>query len=310
MLYNADSFVRDFDFAFAEKRADNLLERLFGHAEFATDGLGIGVVAVGEESACFFELLQNGVRAFALHHALIADWRQVERNLSVAGETLDESGHRVADVDAFHAGLHHEAARVAVIDEAIDVVGRDFVSGEFDTLADVQVVRVRVDEALDFFGGDDASALFIFEHKDDAAVAFLQFAELLLEGEEQVFVQAPVQECSDAVHFLDCEHCEFAHLRERLVESRDGAVFGVRINEHVDDFAFDEREFVAIAGEEYASASFKFQVVALRRDGFDASAVDSSKFHNLPFRSGVPRGGVKPRSIAVVLSFRIRPSSF
>ena len=244
--------------------------------------------------------MHDGVGAFALHHALVADWRQVERDFAVAGETLDESGHRVADVDAFHAGLHHEAARVAVIDEAIDVIGRDFVRGKFDSLADVQVVRIRVDETFDFFGGDDASAFFIFENKDNAAVAFLQFAELLLEGEEQVLVEAPVQECSDAVHFLDCEHCEFAHLRERLVKRCYRAVFGVRINEHVDDFAFDEREFVAVAGEEHASAGFKFQVVALRRDGFDACAVDSSKFHNLPFRSSEPavRGDV-PRTFAI-----------
>ena len=275
----------DDDFFFAEERPDNLLEGLLGHAEFATDGFRVGVVAVGEESACFFELLHDCIGAFALHHALVSDRSQVERNLSVARKALDESRHRIADVDAFHARRHHDAARVAVINEAIDVVGRDFVGGQINALADVQVVRVRVDEALDFLGGDDASALFVFEHEYDAAVAFLQFAELLLEGEEKVLVQAPVQKRADAVHFFHREHGEFAHLRERLVERSDGAVFGVRIDEHVDDFAFDEREFVAVAGEEYASAGFKFEVVTLRGDGFHASAVDSSKFHNLPFRS-------------------------
>ena len=256
------------------------------------------MVAVGEETACGFKLLHDGGRAFAVHYAFVPNWRQVERDFAVARETLDESGHRVADVDAFHSGVHHEAARVAVIDETIDVVGRDFVGGKLDALADVQVVRVGVDEALDFFGGDNASALFVFEDEYDAAVAFLQFAELLLEGEEQVLVEAPVQKRADAVHFLDGEYGEFAHLRKRLVESRDGAVFGVRINEYVDDFAFDEREFVAVAGEEHASAGFKFEVVALRCDRFYACAVDSSKFHNLPFRSSDPakRGSSREHS--------------
>ena len=161
----------------------------------------------------------------------------------------------------------------------------------------MQVVRVRIDKALDFFGGDDAPALFVFEHENNAAVAFLQFAELLLEGEEQVLVETPVQKCADAVDFFDREHGEFAHLRERLVERGDGAVFGVRIDEHVDDFAFDEREFIAVSGEEHASTGFKFQVVTLRGNGFHACAVDSSKFHNLPFRSSDPakRGDV-PRT--------------
>ena len=250
------------------------------------------MVAVGEESACFFELLHDGIGAFALHHALVADRSQVERDLSVACKTLDKSGHRIADVDAFHAGRHHEAARVAVIHEAIDVVGRDFVSGEFYALADVQVVCIWIDKALDLFCGDDASALLVFEHKDNAAVAFLQFAKLLLEGKEQVLVETPVQECANAVDFLDCEYRKFAYLSERLVKRCNRAVFGIRVNEHVDDFAFDEREFVAVAGEKHASAGFEFQVITLRCNGLHACAVNSSKFHNLPFRSGIPQGGV------------------
>ena len=130
----------------------------------------------------------------------------------------------------------------------------------------MQVVRVRIDKALDFFGGDDASALFVFEYKDYATVAFLQFAKLLLEGEEQVLVETPIQECANAVNFFDGEYCKFAYLGERLVKRCNRAVFGVRVNEHVNDFAFDKREFVAIAGEEYAAACFEFQVITLWRD--------------------------------------------
>ena len=138
---------------------------------------------------------------------------------------------------------------------------------------------------------------FVFEHKDNAAVAFLQFAKLLLEGEEQVLVETPVQECANAVDFLDCEYRKFAYLSERLVKRCNRAVFGVRVNEHVNDFAFDKREFVAVAGEEHAAASFKFQVIALRGDRLHACAVNSSKFHNLPFRSGIPQGGGKVADI-------------
>ena len=167
----------------------------------------------------------------------------------------------------------------------------------------MQVVRVRIDETLDFFSGDDASALFVFEYKDYATVAFLQFAKLLLEGEEQILVEPPIQECANTVNFFDGEYRKFAYLGERLVERCDRAVFGVRVNEHVNDFAFDEREFVAVAGEEHASASFEFQVITLWRDRFDACAVNSSKFHNLPFRSGIPLGGVKVADIRDMIKY-------
>ena len=174
----------------------------------------------------------------------------------------------------------------------------------------MQVVRVRIDKALDFFGGDDASALFVFEYKDNAAVAFLQFAKLLLEGEEQILVEPPIQECANAVDFLDCEYRKFAHLRKRLVERCNRAVFGVRVNEYVNDFAFDKCEFVAVAGEEHASASFEFQVITLRCNGFNACAVNSSKFHNLPFRSGIPRGGGNVADIRDTLMSCPPPSGY
>ena len=62
----------------------------------------------------------------------------------------------------------------------------------------------------------------------------------LLEGEEEVLVQAPVEECPDAVYVFYGKDCELSDLGEGLVECGDGAVFGIHVHEYVDDFAFFE----------------------------------------------------------------------
>ena len=167
----------------------------------------------------------------------------------------------------------------------VHVVAGDLVSGELDLLPDMEYGGVRVQEALDFFGCDDASALFVFKDVDDAFVATAEFAQLLLEGEEEVLVQAPVEECPDAVYVFYGKDCELSDLGEGLVECGDGAVFGIHVHEYVDDFAFFERELILVAREQDASTGFEFQIVALRHDGVDTCAVDFSDFHNWPFRS-------------------------
>ena len=78
-------------------------------------------------------------------------------------------------------------------------------------------------------------------------------------------------------------------MRVGLVECRDGPVFGIHINEHVQDFTFFKFELVLVAREQYAPSGFQFQVVALGGDAFDACAVEFSDFHDKPFRSGVTK---------------------
>ena len=113
------------------------------------------------------------------------------------------------------------------------MVAGDFVGGELDFLTQVQFRGVEVQKALDFFGSHDAVALFVFENVDDATVAAPEFAELLLVGEEQVLVQAPIQEGANAVHVLDFEDGEFADGSIGLVEGGDGAVFGIHVDKYV-----------------------------------------------------------------------------
>ena len=48
--------------------------------------------------------------------------------------------------------------------------------------SDVQVFRVWVDETLDFFGGYQTVALVVQQNIDHAAVAPLEFSQLLLVG--------------------------------------------------------------------------------------------------------------------------------
>ena len=217
--------------------------------------------------------MHDGGGAFALHDTLVAHGREVQGYLSVFSETLYVASHGVADVDARRVGSNHEAARVAVVYQKINVVAGDFVSGELHLLAQVEFRSVGVQEALDFFGGHDAVALFVFENVHDAAVAAPEFTELLLVGKEQVLVQAPIQECADAVHVLDFEYGKFADGSVGLVEGGDGAVFGIHVDKYVQDFTFCEAEFFFFAGEKHAPAGFKFQVVTLGHDFFYPGAV-------------------------------------
>ena len=198
------------------------------------------MVPVGEESACFFKFLEDCSGAFALHDALVAYRREVQRNLTVFGESLDVTGHRVANVDARRVRRDHEATRVAVIDEEVDVVAGDLVGGELHMLPQVKFRGVRIEEALDFFGCDDAVALVVFEDVDNAAVSTTELAELLFERQEQILVEAPVQEGAVAVHVLDLEDCEFTDGRVGLVEGRDGAVFGIHVDEYIENFTLLE----------------------------------------------------------------------
>lgn len=171
-----DAVFVDGDFAIAEEPADNLLESLFRNAEFLAYCLGVGVVAVGQKAAGFFELLHYGVRAIALHDSLVAYGSEVQGNLSVVHDALDIPLHRIADVDALHAACNLQPSCVAVVYEAVHVIGRDFVCSQLHALPNVQFACVHVQETLDFFGSHQAPALFVNQNVDDAAVAPAQVA--------------------------------------------------------------------------------------------------------------------------------------
>ena len=83
------------------------------------------------------------------------------------------------------------------------MVAGDLVGGELYVLPQAKFRGVRIEETLNFFGRDDAVALVVFEDVDDATVAAAEFAELLLERQEQILVEPPVQEGSVAVYVLD-----------------------------------------------------------------------------------------------------------
>ena len=109
------------------------------------------MIAVRQESAGFFKLLHDGGRAFALHDSLVAHGSQVQGNLAIFGKALDVACHGVADVDSRRIGSDHEAARIAVVYQKIDMVTGDFVGGKLDFLPEVQFRGIRVQETLDFF---------------------------------------------------------------------------------------------------------------------------------------------------------------
>lgn len=261
------------------------------------------MVAVGEAAAGFFQLTKDGGGAVALHETLVADGRQIKGDFSIGSETLDESGHGIADVDAFHTGREHETAGVTVVHQEVNVVFSDFVGGKLYALANVKFAGVRVQKALDLFGCHDTITLVVHKDENDATVAALKFSQLLLEGEEQILVQTPVQEGAEAVHILDVQNGELAYLSIRFFESGDGAVFAIGVDENVQNFPFFQGEFFTIAGEKDAVAAFQFQIVALRCNFFHAGAVVSSKIHNEPFRSVECLMVVRPYELGINIAY-------
>ena len=97
---------------------------------------------------------------------------------------------------------------------------------------------VQVQKTLDFFGRDNSVALVVFKDIDYAAVAAPKFTELLLEGQEKVLVEPPVQKGAETVHVLDFQDGEFADSGKRLVERGDGAVLGIHVDEYIQDSSF------------------------------------------------------------------------
>ena len=192
---------------------------------------------------------------------------------------MDVARHGVADVDALGAGRDHKAPGIAVVHQKVHVVRRDFVGGQFHPFSHVEFRGVGIDETLDFFGCHQAVALVVQQNIDHAAVAPLEFSQLLLVGQEQVLVQPPVQERSHAVYVLDFQHGEFSGLGVRLLEGCDRAVFAVHIHEHVQDFAFFQGEFVPVSGEQHPAAGFQLQVIPLGHDAFDPGAIVFADFH-------------------------------
>ena len=108
----------------------------------------------------------------------------------------------------------------------------------------------------------------------------MRTTQRLLVGQEYVFVQPPVQEGSYAVYILDFEDGEFIGLRIGLLQCGDGTVLAIHVDEHVQDFAFFQGEFVPVSGEEHPATRFQLQVVALGHDAFNAGAIVFADFHN------------------------------
>ena len=71
-------------------------------------------------------------------------------------------------------------------------------------------------------------------------------------------VQPPVQECAEAVHFLDFQHSKFPHLGVGLGQCGDGPVFAIGVDENIHHIPFVEGVFFLVAGEQHPLAAFQF----------------------------------------------------
>ena len=100
---------------------------------------------------------------------------------------------------------------------------------------------VVVEVAVETHGGDEAIGARVDVDVDDDGVAWGDVAGLFADGEEEVFIETPVEPCADARGVVgDGEAGELSGHDEGRAGGGDGTAFGVEVEE---DF-----EFVAWGG--------------------------------------------------------------
>ncbi len=136
-----------------------------------------------------------------------------------------------------------------VVEEtAGDVVDGGFVAeggfggdDEVDGVASFVVSGVVVEVAVEPHGGDETIGAWVDVDVDDDGVAWGDVAGLFADGEEEVFIETPVEPCAHAWGVVgDLEAGKLAGHDEGSAGGGDGTAFGVEVEE---DF-----EFVAWGG--------------------------------------------------------------
>ena len=126
-----------------------------------------------------------------------------------------------------------DQSRVTVVDDYLEAHLR-LLPHQQVYLLTVVVERVVLCEVfLHLCRRHDAVALLVDVYMHDVALAFLHALLLLAERAEEVFHQAPVEECAVLVHPRHFEVGEVAHLAQRRLRSGYGALVLVEVDEHV-----------------------------------------------------------------------------
>ena len=141
------------------------------------------------------------------------------------------------------AGGEGDADFGVVEEPAGDVVDGGFVAeggfcgdDEVYGVAGFVVSGVVVEVAVEAHGGDEAIGAWVDVDVDDDGVAWGDVAGLFADGEEEVFIETPVEPRADAWGVVgDLEACELAGHDEGRAGGGDGTAFGVEVEE---DFEF------------------------------------------------------------------------
>ena len=164
--------------------------------------------------------------------------RRIEGDVDLASfaDRADVGLEMLPDFERGGGAVAVKKATVGILDNRVVAERSAACDEDVDGLAGLVIGRFAAKVTIQTGAGDDAVARLIEVNEDDNFLADPWWFGHLAEGEKQVFGETPVEEGADvAVDADNLERGEFAYFSERRFGGRDEAVFGIEIDENVEE---------------------------------------------------------------------------